>query len=162
MTLHSPVKSPRWPSTSPQASARMARVRLKATGPEQRLGCFLCEQGLEFVANDASLPGSPDIVFANERVAVFVHGCFWHGHAGCRRATVPLNNQDMWLAKIQANIRRDRRVSKALRHAGWSVLTNWECQQSDKNLHTFLRRLRGKMQLSPGRMTVRLGSSKNS
>lgn len=145
MGPRTPVKRPQWPGTSAQVSARMARVRLKGTEPEQRLCRFLTDQGLAFSSNDSSLPGSPDVVLADSKIVVFVHGCFWHGHSGCRRATIPQNHRDMWIAKIQATIRRDRRVSRALRKAGWSVLTIWECQRSEKDLHTFLRRLRRKM-----------------
>ncbi|MEM4988346.1 very short patch repair endonuclease [Collimonas sp. H4R21] len=145
MGLHTPAKPHQWPGTSAQVSARMARVRVKGTEPEQRLSRFLIGQGFEFFANVSSLPGSPDVVFANKKVVVFVHGCFWHGHAGCRRATIPQNNRERWVAKIQANVRRDRRVSRALRNEGWSVLTIWECQRSEKDLHNFLRRLLRKM-----------------
>ncbi|MDN2713223.1 very short patch repair endonuclease [Janthinobacterium sp. SUN118] len=145
MGLHTPAKPHRWPGTSDQVSARMARVRVKGTEPEQRLSRFLIGQGFEFSANVSSLPGSPDVVFANQKVVVFVHGCFWHGHAGCRRATIPQNNREKWVAKIQANVRRDRRVSRALRNAGWSVLIIWECQRSERDLHKFLRRLLRKM-----------------
>lgn len=139
------AKRPQWSGTSAQVSARMARVRLEGTEPERRLCRFLTGQGLAFSSNVSSLPGSPDIVFADHRIVVFVHGCFWHGHSGCRRATIPQNHREMWAKKIQANIRRDRRVSRALRNAGWSVLTIWECQRSEKDLQAFLRRLRRKM-----------------
>lgn len=145
MALHTHSKPHQWPGTSAQVSARMARVRVKGTGPEQRLSRFLNDQGFEFSANVSSLPGSPDVVFADQKIVVFVHGCFWHGHAGCRRATIPQNNREKWVAKIRANARRDRRVSKVLRNAGWSVLTIWECQRSAKDLHKFLRRLLKKM-----------------
>lgn len=145
MGLHTLANPHQWPGTSARVSARMARVWGKGTEPEQRLRRFLISQGFEFSANVSSLPGSPDVVFTNQKVVVFVHGCFWHGHAGCRRATIPQNNREKWIAKIQANGRRDRRVSRALRNAGWSVLTIWECQRSEKDLHKFLRRLLRKM-----------------
>lgn len=139
------AKSNRWPNTSAQVSARMARVRLKGTEPEQRISRFLQSQGFEFTVNDASLPGSPDIVFADYKVAVFVHGCFWHSHVGCRRATLPQNNRDLWVAKIKATVRRDRRVSRSLRNAGWCVLTIWECQRSEEDMHRLRQRLLKKM-----------------
>lgn len=145
MGIHNPAKPHRWSGTSAQVSARMAKVRLKGTEPEQRLSRFLLDQGLNFSTNVSSLPGSPDIVFTDQRIVVFVHGCFWHGHAGCRRATIPQRNRELWAAKIQANGRRDRRVSRVLRKAGWSVLTIWECQRTEKDLQKFLRRLLGKM-----------------
>lgn len=145
MGLPTSDKPYEWPGTSAQVSARMARVRSKGTEPEQRLSRFLSGQGFKFSTNVSSLPGSPDIVFAEQKVAVFVHGCFWHGHAGCRRATIPQRNRNIWVAKIQANVKRDRRASRALRNAGWSVLTIWECQRSEKDLQKFLRRLLRKM-----------------
>lgn len=145
MGLPTPTKPNQWPGTSAQVSARMAKVRVKGTKPEERLSQFLNGQGLEFSSNVSSLPGTPDVAFANQKVVVFVHGCFWHGHAGCRRATIPQNNREKWIAKIQANGKRDRRVSKVLRNMGWSVLTIWECQRSEKDLHKFLQRLLRKM-----------------
>lgn len=138
-------KPNQWSGTSTQVSARMARVRSKGTEPEQHLRRFLIDQGFKFSTNCSYLPGSPDIVFTEQKVAVFVHGCFWHGHAGCRRATIPQRNRSLWTAKIHANIKRDRRASRALRNAGWSVLTIWECQRTEKDLQKFLRRLLGKM-----------------
>lgn len=135
----------KWSGTSAQVSARMAKVRLKETEPERRLCHFLAGQGFAFTSNVSSLPGSPDVVFSGYKIAVFVHGCFWHGHPGCRRATIPQNHREIWVMKIRANTRRDRRVSRSLRNAGWSVLTIWECQRSEQDLQTFLRRLRRKM-----------------
>jgi DNA mismatch endonuclease (patch repair protein) len=140
------AKPHQWPNASAQVRARMARVRLKGTEPEQRLCRFLVGHGIEFTVNDSSLPGSPDIVFADHKVAIFVHGCFWHGHAGCGRAKIPQNNHDLWLAKIKATVRRDRRVCRVLRKAGWSVLTFWECQRDEEDMRRFLQRLLLKMQ----------------
>lgn len=139
------LKSPQWHDTPAQTSARMSKVRSKNTEPEQRLSRFLIGQGFTFSTNVSSLPGRPDMVFADKKVVVFVHGCFWHGHVGCRRATIPQRNREMWAAKIQANVRRDSRVSRTLRNTGWSVLTIWECQRSEKDLAKFLRRLLRKM-----------------
>ena len=138
-------KSHQWPGTSAQVSARMAKVRSKDTEPEQLLSRFLIGQGFKFSTNVSSLPGRPDIVFADQKVVVFVNGCFWHGHVGCRRATIPQRNREIWAAKIQANVQRDSRVSRTLRNAGWSVLKIWECQRSEKELQKFLRRLLKKM-----------------
>lgn len=145
MSLRTPTKSLRWGPASAQTSARMAKVRSHGTAPEERLRTFLARQGLRFSVNVSSLPGSPDIVFAERKVAVFVHGCFWHGHPACRYASVPQNNRQMWLAKIAGNARRDRRVSATLRRAGWSVLTLWECQRSEEDLERFFRRLSSKL-----------------
>jgi len=138
-------KSHQWPGTSAQVSARMAKVRSKDTEPEQLLSRFLIGQGFKFSTNVSSLPGRPDIVFADQKVVVFVNGCFWHGHVGCRRATIPQRNREIWAAKIQANVQRDSRVSRTLRNAGWSVLKIWECQRSENELQKFLRRLLKKM-----------------
>jgi DNA mismatch endonuclease (patch repair protein) len=138
-------KSGAWGDVAKAVSARMSKVRSTGTEPERRVVELLQQQGLNPDLHVSDLPGRPDIVFQNQRIAVFVHGCFWHGHAGCRRAALPQNNREMWVAKIQANIRRDRRVSRALRSAGWSVLTIWECQRSEKDACNFLGRLRRKM-----------------
>lgn len=119
----------------------MAKVRSSGTAPEERLKRLLREKGLRFSTNARTLPGKPDIVFQSRGVVVFVHGCFWHGHPKCKRASIPTRNREAWAAKINANIRRDRRVARALRAAGWSVLTIWECQKREQDMQRFLLRL---------------------
>jgi len=109
-------------------SERMAAVRQKNTRPEIALATELAKLRRVMRRHDASLPGTPDIIFPRARLAVFVHGCFWHRHCGCRRATSPRSNAAFWAAKFQANVRRDDRKARKLRTVGWSVFVVWECQ----------------------------------
>lgn len=105
----------------------MKRVRQSGTEPEMLLRKGLHRQGLRYVVGDRRLPGSPDIVFPRHRVAIFVHGCFWHGHA-CRQGRAPTSNQSYWVPKIQTNQTRDARKQSSLENLGWRVLTVWECE----------------------------------
>ncbi len=109
-------------------SERMRAVRQRHTKPEVTLRKLLWTLGVRYRCNDRSLPGSPDIVNRNGKWAVFVHGCFWHGHDGCRKATVPKRNTAFWLEKISTNRERDRRKADALRELGLEVVTVWQCQ----------------------------------
>lgn len=110
-----------------QRSLRMASVRQADTAPELALRRGLHALGLRFRVNAKGLPGRPDIVLPKHRVAVFVHGCFWHGHA-CRAGRAPATNEAYWIDKLESNRERDRRQKIALRSAGWRVWTVWECQ----------------------------------
>ena len=83
--------------------------------------------GLRYVLNDRRLPGSPDIVLPRYRVCIFVHGCYWHRHAGCKFATTPSTRTDFWLAKFQDNVNRDKRNVEELLDLGWRVVVLWEC-----------------------------------
>jgi DNA mismatch endonuclease (patch repair protein) len=84
--------------------------------------------GLRFRLHLRDLPGTPDLVFPKWRLALFVHGCFWHRHHGCRRASVPQTNAEVWTAKFERNTRRDMEAVHALEAAGWNTLTIWECE----------------------------------
>jgi DNA mismatch endonuclease (patch repair protein) len=106
----------------------MAAIRSKHTGPEVRFAAFLRAHGVRFRRHVRGLPGSPDFVLAAHRVAIFVHGCFWHGHAACGKAArLPKTRRAFWKAKIERNRARDARDVRRLRARGWSVLTFWEC-----------------------------------
>ena len=113
--------------TKEARSKLMARVRQKDTSPEVRLRKQLHATGLRYVLHPASLPGRPDLVFPKYQIAIFVHGCFWHGH-NCRAGRPPTSNQSYWTEKIAANRARDARKATALRALGWRVATVWECQ----------------------------------
>ncbi|MER8919027.1 very short patch repair endonuclease [Mesorhizobium sp. M0802] len=106
----------------------MSRIRGKDTRPELAVRRYLHNRGLRYRLHDKRLPGMPDIVFSPRRVAVFVHGCFWHGHVDCRRATLPTTNQEFWKHKIQANATRDANAREELEKAGWTVHTVWQCE----------------------------------
>ncbi|HYC76750.1 MAG TPA: DNA mismatch endonuclease Vsr, partial [Planctomycetota bacterium] len=109
-------------------SAVMAAVRGKNTGPEVRLAALLKAHGVRARRNVRTLPGTPDFVFKEVRTVVFLHGCFWHGHAACGKGTrLPQSNRAFWREKIERNRRRDRKARRLLRELGWSVLTFWEC-----------------------------------
>ena len=111
-----------------QRSALMARVRQRNTAPELIARRLLHAQGYRFRLHVRALPGTPDIVLKRHRKIVFVHGCFWHGHEGCRKATLPQDNHDWWAAKIEGNRRRDAVAIEELRRLGWDVLVVWECE----------------------------------
>ena len=106
----------------------MARIRGKDTKPELMVRSLLHRAGLRFSLRPEELPGRPDIVLPKHGAVVFVHGCFWHRHKGCKVATMPKSREDFWQAKFERNVARDRRNQRDLRKAGWKVITLWECQ----------------------------------
>ena len=109
-------------------SANMARVRGKDTGPGMRVRRIAHRMGLRFRLHRRDLPGTPDLVFPKHRLAVFVHGCFWHRHPGCSRASTPSTRPEFWQAKFDGNIERDRHRQAELIAQGWKVLVLWECE----------------------------------
>lgn len=113
--------------TTPQRSRMMSSIRGKNTLPERTLRSLLFARGLRYRLHVRKLPGSPDLVFPKRKAVVFVHGCFWHRHEGCRYATTPRNNEEFWRGKLQGNIDRDRRHGEMLRALGWRVAVVWEC-----------------------------------
>lgn len=108
-------------------SRMMASVRREHTRPEILVRSGLHQLGFRFRLHPRDLAGRPDLVLPKYGVTIFVHGCFWHRHPGCKYATTPKTRGDFWRAKFQANIERDRRKARALREKGWRVLTVWEC-----------------------------------
>jgi DNA mismatch endonuclease, patch repair protein len=117
--------------TAAQRSALMKRVRRADTTPEMIARRALHGLGYRYVLHDRKLPGSPDLVFPGPRKVIFIHGCFWHQHEGCRFATVPSSRIDFWLPKLAANRVRDRSCAAKLRKSGWKVMTVWECELRD-------------------------------
>lgn len=111
-----------------ETARRMGGIRQKDTTPELAVRRILVTLGLHYRVRNRDLPGSPDMANRNDTWAVFVHGCFWHRHSGCSRATTPKRNTDFWKAKLDANVARDRSVVAKLRRARFRVLTIWECQ----------------------------------
>lgn len=109
----------------------MASIRTRGTAPELKLRSALRSVGLPFRVNHPGLPGRPDIVLMRPRVAVFVHGCFWHQHHACGRARVPRTNRAYWRRKFRDNRARDARKARRLRRHGWSVRVIWECSARD-------------------------------
>jgi DNA mismatch endonuclease (patch repair protein) len=112
-------------------SRMMRGMKGANTQPELRVRRRFRAAGLRYRLRSKDLPGRPDIVFRRIRTVVFVHGCFWHQHPGCRYATTPATNADFWKAKLQSNVVRDRRVEGRLRDDEWFVVTLWECSSDE-------------------------------
>ena len=125
-----------------QRAALMRRIKGRNTGPERVVGSALRRMGFRPRHYVKILPGSPDIVIDTAMTAIFVHGCFWHRHSCPRGQSRPTTRAGFWRAKFADNVRRDRRVSRALRRSGWSVVVVWECQTRDVALERTERRLR--------------------
>jgi DNA mismatch endonuclease, patch repair protein len=106
----------------------MAAVRQRDTTPELRVRSTLHRAGYRFRLHRRDLPGSPDVVLPKHRLVVFVHGCFWHRHPGCKKATTPKANAEFWAAKFRRNVERDAEAVAGLEVLGWRVLTIWECE----------------------------------
>lgn len=119
------------PFSPAERSAVMRKVKSKDTAPELALRRLLTRMGLRYQLHRQDLPGSPDIVFMGRKAAVFVHGCFWHGHDCRRGARAPKANGAYWSEKIARNRARDAKVQDALAAMGWRALVVWECELKD-------------------------------
>lgn len=108
-------------------SFNMSRIRGKDTKPEELVRKCLFSQGFRYRKNDPRLPGKPDIVLPKYKTVIFVNGCFWHHHEGCRYFVWPKNNAEFWRNKINANVERDNRVYQQLLELGWRITVVWEC-----------------------------------
>ena len=109
-------------------SWNMSRIRSKDTVAEVKVRKYLFSQGFRYRKNVEKLPGKPDIVLPKYKTVIFVNGCFWHRHEGCKRATTPKSRQEYWLPKFVRNIENDRNHVKELQSAGWKVIVIWECE----------------------------------
>jgi DNA mismatch endonuclease, patch repair protein len=118
----------RFPAPDEGTRKRMQAVQRFNSEPEKVVQVILRTLGYRFTTHARLLPGKPDIVLSRARKIIFVHGCFWHGHAGCKRATIPQRNRKLWIEKIQKNKIRDRNASKRLLKTGWRSLIIWECE----------------------------------
>lgn len=119
---------------SRQRSKNMAAVKGKDTVPELLVRSALHRLGYRFRLHRKDLPGKPDIVLPKHRLCIFVHGCFWHQHPGCSRATRPATNTEFWDAKLDGNVARDKRDVARLRVLGWNVCIIWECETKKPEL----------------------------
>ena len=117
--------------TKEERSVRMGRVRTKDTEPELAVRRWLHGRGYRYRLHVRHLPGRPDLVFPSRKKAIFVHGCFWHRHDGCKLATLPKTRPDFWIPKLEGNVARDARKSGALADAGWTSLVVWQCELRD-------------------------------
>jgi DNA mismatch endonuclease (patch repair protein) len=125
--------------TAEQRRTIMKSVGQRNTGPELFLRRWLHSEGYRYRLHRRDLPGTPDIVFPARRKAIFVNGCFWHGH-GCSKGQPPKSRPEYWLPKIEANRQRDARAVSALQTMGWQVETVWQCEMKDRlALQTRLR-----------------------
>jgi DNA mismatch endonuclease (patch repair protein) len=109
-------------------SYNMSRIRSKDTRPEKLVRKYLFSRGFRYRLHDKKLPGKPDIVLPKYKTIIFIHGCFWHGHAACRYYVVPKTRTEWWLNKINTNKRKDSQAEKTLLESGWQVLNVWECE----------------------------------
>lgn len=118
--------------TREQRHLNMSHIRGKDTKPEEIVRKYLFSKGYRYRKNDSRYPGKPDIVIPKYRTMIFVNGCFWHRHPGCRYAATPSTNRDFWQKKFDQNVARDRKVQEQLKADGWHVIVVWECEISRK------------------------------
>lgn len=127
-------------------SYNMSQIKGKNTKPEELVRKYLFAHGFRYRKNDKRLPGSPDIVLPKYKTVIFVNGCFWHGHTGCKYFVWPQNNADFWREKIQRNIERDKNNYDKLKQLGWNVVLVWECElkklRRDKTLLSLISRIK--------------------
>ncbi len=114
--------------TPEKRSWNMSRIKGKDTKIEVEVRKYLFSKGYRFRKNDKRYPGKPDIVLPKYHVAIFVHGCFWHRHEGCKDATTPKTRTDFWLEKFDKNVKNDQIKQEKLRELGWKVIVIWECE----------------------------------
>jgi DNA mismatch endonuclease (patch repair protein) len=127
--------------TAKERSAVMRAVAGSGTTPERVVEAIVRQLRFRPKLNDESLPGKPDLVFPRRKKTILVHGCFWHRHACDAGRSTPETNRDYWLAKFERNVRRDKKVRRELRAAGWSVLVVWECQTKRSRRERLKRRI---------------------
>lgn len=118
--------------TPAERSERMSRIKDRNTKPELIVRSLIHRMGYRYRLHGKELPGRPDLVFTKKRKVIFVHGCFWHRHEGCRLARLPKSRLDFWRPKLEANAERDKEVERRLTELGWKVLTIWECEVRDE------------------------------
>jgi len=127
--------------TPTQRHKCMSHIHSKATKPEMAVRRWLWAHGYRYRLNVKSVPGKPDIVMRRYRTAIFVNGCFWHGHEGCNKFVMPKSNTDFWHAKIERNRTRDTRNYEELMQAGWQVIVIWECNLAKDKLETTMQQV---------------------
>ncbi|MDR6941885.1 very short patch repair endonuclease [Mucilaginibacter pocheonensis] len=120
--------------TTDKRSQIMRAVKSKNTAPELLVRKLIYSLGYRYRLHSASLPGKPDIIFTNRKKAIFIHGCFWHGHDCKRGDRIPATNTEYWLQKIEKNKARDIQTMEKLIHEGWAVLILWECELKKSDL----------------------------
>jgi DNA mismatch endonuclease (patch repair protein) len=131
-------------------SFNMSRIRAVNNSCEEIVRKYLFARGLRYRKNDKRYPGKPDIVLPKYKVMVFINGCFWHMHDGCKQSVLPQNNADYWIPKLQANRERDGANRRYLEQSGWRVITVWECELKKDISQQTLRQLYEKITLFSG------------
>jgi DNA mismatch endonuclease (patch repair protein) len=126
-------------------SYNMSQIKGKNTKPEMLVRRFLHANGFRYRLHVKDLPGKPDIVLPKYRTVIFVHGCFWHGHEGCKYYVVPKTKTEWWLNKINGNIAKDVNVMKSLKKEGWKIIILWECDLKRTTIEKSLKRLSQKL-----------------
>ena len=119
--------------TPEQRHRCMAAIKGKDTKPEMIVRRYLHALGFRYGLHNRKLPGSPDLIFRSFKTVVFIHGCFWHGHDGCKYYRLPKSNVEFWQQKIERNRQRDEETTAKLIEKGWNVITVWECDLRDKS-----------------------------
>lgn len=125
--------------TPTQCHRCMSHIRSKATKPEILVRKWLWAHGYRYRLNVKSVPGQPDIVMRKYRTAIFVNGCFWHGHEGCKQFVLPKTNTEFWQNKIERNRTRDTRIYNELMNAGWQVIAIWACNLTNNKLDSTMQ-----------------------
>lgn len=123
----------------------MSRIRGKATKPELLVRRWLWSHGYRYRLNVKSVPGKPDIILRKYRTAIFVNGCFWHGHVGCPKYVLPKSNTEFWISKIEKNRERDKTNYNVLKEAGWQVLVIWECELMTRQIQITMQNIEHKI-----------------
>jgi DNA mismatch endonuclease (patch repair protein) len=129
-------------------SYNMSRIKGKDTKPELLVRKFLFSNGIRYKLHDKNLPGKPDMVFPKYRSVLFINGCFWHGHTGCKYFVIPKTRTEWWLNKINRTRKKDAEVVTELKEQGWKVITIWECElksdNKEKELKLLIKQFRSK------------------
>jgi DNA mismatch endonuclease (patch repair protein) len=122
-------------------SYNMSRIKAKDTKPEMLVRRFLHANGFRYRLHDKKLPGKPDIVLPKYKTVIFIHGCFWHGHEGCKYYVIPKTRTEWWVNKINSNINNDSKTMIALQKDGWRIISLWECDLKPKAIQSTLTSL---------------------
>ena len=131
--------------TPEKRSWNMSRVKSKNTLIEIRVCKYLYSQGFRYRKNVTKLPGKPDIVLSKYHTVIFIHGCFWHRHAGCKDATTPKTNTEFWVKKFATNVENDKKHIEMLHIEGWNVVVLWECEINshfEQNMQNLISKIR--------------------
>lgn len=126
--------------TKKQRSWNMSRIKSKDTWPEKIVRKFLLKRGVKYILHKRNLPGKPDIAISKDKKVIFINGCFWHQHKGCKRQAMPKTNLEYWLPKLKRNAEKQKQDVKQLKKRGWKAYIVWECEA--KNEARLIKKLR--------------------